>query len=111
MRRVKTGSFMSRLIEQLDKIETEMKFIGYWFDADLEGTDKAFEHWLQFKFLPQARRRIADNDLPKDSQVGLAAMRQYDYHSYVPEAQNLFALLSEFDELVREHAGTQRTYR
>jgi hypothetical protein len=31
-------------------------------------------------------------------------MRQYDYHSHIPEAQNLLTLLSEFDALVEGRA-------
>ena len=95
-----------RLLAKLDQVEAEMKAIGYWSAAGLpEPEQKTFEHWLQFKFLPEARRRIERHDLPEDSNVGVMAMRQYDYHSYVPEAQRLFLLLSEFDKLVREEAN------
>nr|WP_261361997.1 hypothetical protein [Humisphaera borealis] len=38
--------------------------------------------------------------MPIHSQVGLMAMRQYDYHSHVPEAQGLLKLLQDFDELI-----------
>lgn len=33
-------------------------------------------------------------------QLGQMAMREYDYHSYVIEAQNLLNLLHKFDRLV-----------
>lgn len=95
---------MQPLLQQLDDIEAEMKSIGYWSSKEVpESEQKTFEHWLQFKFLPVARHRIERADIPKDSQVGVMAMRKYDYHSYVPEAQQLFLLLSAFDGLVREH--------
>jgi hypothetical protein len=51
-------------------------------------------------FIPNARAAAARNDLPTQSEVGIMAMRQYDYHSHIPEAQNLLTLLSEFDALV-----------
>jgi hypothetical protein len=30
------------------------------------------------------------------------AMRQYDYHSVVPEAHGLMRLLNEFDDMIRK---------
>jgi hypothetical protein len=47
--------------------------------------------------------------LPKDSQVGIMAMRQYDYHSSVPEAHRLVSLLHEFDELVKHASRRNET--
>lgn len=96
---------MQRLLKQLDDIESEMRAIGYWSLVELpEPEQVTFEHWLQYRFLPTARRRIEQSDIPDDSYVGVMAMRHYDYHTYVPEAQRLFLLLSELDRLVREHA-------
>jgi uncharacterized protein YqcC (DUF446 family) len=95
---------MQHLLQKLNEVEAEMKAIGYWSDASLSDTgQKTFEHWLQFQFLPTARRRIETRDLPRDSSVGLMAMRQYDYHSFVPEAQRLLSLLREFDRQVSVH--------
>ncbi len=96
------------LTHQLDKIEAEMKRLGYWRDglsaASWQGSSyldaPSFEWWLQNVFLPNARRAVQTGKLPADSQVGLMAMRQYDYHSSVPEAHGLMRLLSGFDELV-----------
>lgn len=98
---------MNPLLEKLDEVEAEMRAIGYWQEeAFRESDQKTFEHWLQFTFLPVARNRIEQRDIPADSQVGVMAMRQYDYHSYVPEAQRLLALLSDFDTLVlQQHVG------
>lgn len=39
--------------------------------------------------------------LPVDSQAGLMAMRQYDYHAVVPEAHGLMKFLFEFEVMVR----------
>jgi uncharacterized protein YqcC (DUF446 family) len=101
------------LLAQLDKIEAEMRRIGYWNDdpPDLEAQVAAgrirtfldapsFELWLQCIFLPHARTAVRNESLPKQSQVGVAAMRQYDYHSHVPDAQILLGLLHDFDALV-----------
>lgn len=102
------------LLEKLDEIEAEMKRIGYWHVSppDLQAQcdqgklrshldASTFELWLQALFLPNARRSIKTNALSSDSQVGLMAMRQYDYHSSVPEAHGLMKLLYEFDDLVK----------
>src|SRR5262245_59261301 len=101
------------ILAQLDAIEAEMKRIGYWSKSppDLQAEIRAgrlrsfmdapsFELWLQCVFIPNVRAAVASNDLPEQSEVGVMAMRQYDYHSYVPKAQNLFNLLSEFDAIV-----------
>ena len=98
-----------------------MKRIGYWSDDPpdlqqevLEGRSRSyldapsFELWLQQVFLPRARHAVADASLPGESHVGLMAMRQYDYHSIVPEAQQLLALLWEFDRLVEAHPSADQ---
>ena len=63
----------------------------------------SFELWLQTLFLPNARYAVLADTLPPDSQVGLMALRQYDYHALVPEAHGLMNLLYEFDILVQKH--------
>ena len=106
----------STLSKKLDEIETEMKRIGYWHanPPDLQAQAArgelrsyldapSFELWLQALFLPNARDFIQTESLPSDSQVGLMAMQQYDYHSSVPEAHNLMKLLNDFDDLIRRH--------
>ena len=104
------------LSQKLDQIEAEMKRIGYWQESPPDLQAKAvrgelrsyldapsFESWLQTIFLPNARRAVETDSLPADSQVGVIAMRQYDYHSSVSEAHGLMRLLCDFDELVRRH--------
>jgi uncharacterized protein YqcC (DUF446 family) len=106
----------SALSQKLDEIEAEMKRIGCWHANPPDLQAKAargelrsyldapsFELWLQGLFLPNARHAAQTQTLPSDSQVGLIAMRQYDYHSVVPEAHGLMKLLYEFDDLVRSH--------
>ena len=101
---------------QLDRIETELKRIGFWSadPPDLRAKyasgemrtyldAPSFELWLQQVFIPSARAGVASEDLPKKSQVGVMAMRQYDYHSRVPEAAELLRLLNDFDEMVESY--------
>jgi uncharacterized protein YqcC (DUF446 family) len=91
---------------KLDEIELEMKRIGYWaenppaFEVKSFLEAPSFELWLQCIFIPRAREAAAANSYPSSSQVGLMAMRQYDYHSYVEEAQSLLRLLGEFDQII-----------
>jgi uncharacterized protein YqcC (DUF446 family) len=102
------------LSSQLDQIEAEMKRIGFWQENPPDLAAKfasgemrtyldapSFELWLQTIFLPNARRAVENNSFPRDSQVGLMAMRQWDYQTSLPEAQTLIRLLSQFDDLVR----------
>ena len=89
----------------LDEIENEMKKIGFWNESPpkfkvgnyLEAP--SFELWLQCIFLPNARKAAESGNYPESSQVGLMAMRQYDYYSCVEEALNLVSLLNKFDKL------------
>lgn len=103
-------------LEKLDAVEMEMKKIGYWSEdpPDLLGQYESgelrsyldapsFELWLQCVFLPNARNAVTNNQFPGSSQVGLMAMREYDYHSTVPEAHGLMGLLYEFDDIIENH--------
>lgn len=96
----------ARVSRKLDEIEAEMKRIGCWtenppqFSVNHYLEAPTFELWLQCIFLPNARRAAAENRFPSTSQVGLMAMRQYDYHEYVEAAQPLLALLREFDRII-----------
>lgn len=102
------------LLQKLDEIEAEMRRIGFWIPVPPEWEVRVakgdynsyldaptFENWLQTVFLPKARLAAETGDLPSESQVGTMAMRQYDYHSFVPEAQDLLKMLFAFDDLVR----------
>lgn len=102
-----------RALAGLDRIEAEMRRIGFWTDdppdllADYaDGTRRSFldaptfELWLQVVFLHNARAAARAGALPASSEVGTMAMRQYDYHAHVPEAQTLLALLHEFDAII-----------
>ena len=106
-----------KILEQLNRIEAEMKHIGYWsanppdlLAAAERGELKSyldaptFELWLQALFLPRARQAAQDDQLPAQSQVGEMARRQYDYMSYDPKAEHLLNLLRRFDDLIIEAA-------
>ena len=94
------------VLAKLNQIELEMKQIGFWSDdpPKFECTSfldaPSFELWLQCIFLPNARNAAENSAYPNNSQVGLMAMRQYNYHSEVPQAKTLLKLLYEFDEII-----------
>ena len=94
----------------LDAIEAELRRLEWWADPAPPLAERyargelrtwldapSFELWLQCVFLPHARAAVAADALPPSSSVGVMAMRQYDYHGHVPEAQHLASLLSRFD--------------
>jgi uncharacterized protein YqcC (DUF446 family) len=95
------------VLSKLQQIETEMRRIHVWqeqplqanqydFKAAFAGDTMAFPQWLQFIFLPNARRAAATNSFPSKSQVGGKAVREFDG---MDEASRLIELLSEFDAL------------
>ena len=109
---------IAEISAKLDQIEAEMKRIGYWHPSPpplLEQYDQGelhsyldapnFELWLQCVFLVRARDAVETGDFPNGSHVGTMALRQYDYHSYVPEALTLVELLNEFDDLIGRRVG------
>lgn len=106
-------SLLDQMSRQLDEIEAEMRRIGYWSSSPPELLGKvrsyleapSFELWLQQVFLPRARDAILSRNLPRDSSVGVMAMRQYDYHSHVEQAQPLVQMLSGFDALIRQYSA------
>ncbi len=82
-----------------------MRKIGFWVGAENhKPVSPQFEEWLQNTFLPNARSAARENKLPPKSQVGLMALRQYDYHSTVEEALPLVALLSKFDRMIEDRS-------
>ena len=95
-----------QVLAKLDAIEAEMKKIGFWTDNPPEfqvsnySEAPTFELWLQCVFLPNARAAAGKSTYPAKRQVGLMAMRQYDYHEYVEQAQTLLELLNEFDRII-----------
>lgn len=96
------------VLSQLDLIEHEMKRIGFWSNNPPEFKMTSYleapslELWLQCIFLPNARHAATSGIYPKVSQVGTMAIRQYDYHEQVEEAQGLVELLTTFDQMIKQ---------
>jgi uncharacterized protein YqcC (DUF446 family) len=95
----------------LDAVEAELRRLGYLegevgeperVDSAFGMNEMPFAHWLSRVFVPAARRRIAEKDLPAESQVGIAAIRNFDG---CDEASELTSLLCEFDHAVEEMSG------
>ena len=93
----------------IDRIENEMRSIGFWQDTPLEPAQYQFREafamdtmgygqWLQFVFIPRVREIIeAHGEFPTQSMVGVQAVREFDG---LLEASNLTRLLSDFDALI-----------
>ena len=96
------SNLKNEMLAKLTEIEAEMKKIKFSFEdeTNVQGT---FKHWLQFTFIPNARKFVETGDLPKESQVGLMALRQYDYHSVIEDAHPLMKMLFEFDKMIERH--------
>jgi uncharacterized protein YqcC (DUF446 family) len=93
------------ILAKFDEVEREMKAAGLWDEGpepQAKGNfmEMGFEAWLQWVFLPNARKAAEEGRLPEKSQVGPIALRQYDYHGHAPEADRLLRLLHAFDDLV-----------
>jgi len=96
---------------QIDRIEAEMKRIGYWQDTppppenlvitQAFGADKlSFEQWLQFIFVPRVREIIQERgEFPRNSQVADKAYREWKMWGDAPDTENLIQLLRDFDAL------------
>ena len=96
-----------QVLQYADRIEAEMRRIGWWQNAPLRPEQLHFKQafamdtmtyaqWLQFIFLPRVREAAATNQFPSSSSVGAQAVREFDGD---PDAGDLVTLLSEFDAL------------
>lgn len=91
--------------EHLGKIEDELRRLGL-LDGPLEtaqqvqsafgGSEMPFEHWLVKVFLPRAHGATDTGQWPAGSQVGVAAIRNFDGQDAY---ERLVTLLCEFDQL------------
>src|SRR5262245_5137187 len=104
-------------LKLLDQVEAEMRRVGYWSSA-LEQPDAmcgakfrsyldapSFPLWLQGLFLPNARAAALEGSLPRRSQAGEIARRQYAAYVDAPEARRLFELIQAFDDLCQRTAA------
>lgn len=106
---------IENIIKALDAVEKEMKRLGLYEDADSSfpkvtsafGYGQiSFEQWLSQSFLPKAHAAIQSGELPNDSQVGVAAMRNFGGDERMDE---LVSLLGLFDQSIKAYARRQGT--
>jgi|SRR5215471_6223956 len=101
------SSLQPKVNRYADRIEAEMRRIGFWQNEPLRPEQMEFTQafamdtmtyaqWLQFVFLPRVREAAAANQFPSGSNVGTQAVREFDGS---PEAGDLITLLAEFDAL------------
>ena len=101
------SSLQAEVNRYADRIEAEMRRIGFWQNEPLRPEQMEFTQafamdtmtyaqWLQFVFLPRVREAAAANQFPSGSSVGTQAVREFDGS---PEAGDLITLLAEFDAL------------
>ena len=100
----------ARVAELTDRIEAEMKRIGFWSDAPPTPEQMNFkrayaidtmvyDQWLQFVLLPRVRDIIRNRgSFPPSSSVGKQALREWDGDD---RAIPLTSMLCEFDRLVQ----------
>jgi uncharacterized protein YqcC (DUF446 family) len=100
---------MSEVLAKVREIEREMQRIGYWsvgspreHDHSKMYSGVSFEQWLQFAYLPAVNAAAASGNFESipPYRVGLAALRQYDYHSTVEEALPLMRLCHDLEGLL-----------
>ena len=97
-------------IEQLEKIEAELRHLGLLVgsiqpavivNSAFGMAEMPFEHWLVKVFLPRAYEASERNQWPPKSQVGTAAIRNFDGQN---EYEFLVTLLCEFDRVVEAYS-------
>ena len=98
----------SSLIKLLGAIEAELRRLGYLVDDPDPVTadsspfgygEMSFEQWLGWVFLPNARVAVDADDLPRSSDVAVAAVRNFDGND---EVDTLLGLLISFDKLINQ---------
>lgn len=100
--------------ELLNSIESELRQLGLLVGpiqapeivhSAFGMAEMPFEHWLARVFLPRAYQAIEANQLPAESHVGAAALRNLDGRT---EYDSLVALLCEFDHSVQTRSRSAR---
>ncbi len=96
---------------KLEKIISEMRRISMWKvpkvtadqleDIGAFGSNTmSFEQWLRWVFVPRVEGLLkSSGPWPKSSDVGVAALRNFDGQD---DASGLVTLLCEFDELFKD---------
>jgi len=101
----------ARVAELTDRIEAEMKRIGFWSDEPPTAEQMKFkmaygidtmvyDQWLQFVLLPRVRDIVRNRGaFPPSSGVGRQALGEWDGDD---RAVQLTSMLCEFDRLVQQ---------
>ena len=96
--------------EAIDRVEAELKRIGYWrneplppemyqFTQAFAMDTMPFSYWLQFILIPRVRSIIdVGGEFPPTSMVAAQAVREFDG---ADEAGGLVSALGDFDALFR----------
>ena len=97
--------------EKLAEIEAELRRLGLLVgsvqpavvvNTAFGGAEMPFEHLLVQVFLPRAYEAVKTHQYPVKSQVGTAAIRNFDgQHEY----ETLVTLLCEFDRVIEASHG------
>lgn len=96
--------------EQLEKIETELRRLGLLVgsiqpavivNSAFGMAEMPFEHWLVKVFLPRAYEASDRKQWPSNSQLGIAAIRNFDGQD---EYESLVMLLCEFDRVIEAYS-------
>lgn len=100
---------MNAVTEKVREIEAEMQRIGFWSLSPATEPDSTqiygglpFEQWLQFVYLPAVGAAAESGQFSSvpPYRVGLAALRNYDYHSTAEEALPLVQFCSQLEQLL-----------
>lgn len=96
---------------QLEKIADELRRLGVLdgpvqapahVDSAFGAPAMAFEEWLAQVFLPRALEASETGDWSSTSQVGIAAIRNFDG---LEQFDQLVRLLCEFDQMIEKGIG------
>ncbi|MFO0985002.1 MAG: YqcC family protein [Planctomycetota bacterium] len=99
----------TRVAEMIDRIEAEMKRIGFWckepptpeqmrFKKAFAMDTMAYQQWVQFVLLPRARDIVESRgSFPPKSNTGIQAIRAWDGDD---RASALTTMLCDFDRLI-----------
>jgi uncharacterized protein YqcC (DUF446 family) len=101
----------ARVAELIDRIEAEMKRIGFWckdpptpeqmsFQRAFAQDTMAYHQWVQFVLLPRAREIAQSHGaFPPKSNTGIQAIREWDGDD---RAAELTTMLCDLDRLIEQ---------
>lgn len=84
----------------LQEIDQEITALGLCKNPNAL-TPGRFGPWLLSEFMPAARKSVESGHLPEVNGIGLAAVREFEGHSEVPEANKLCELLCKLEAVFK----------